>query len=85
MFSFLENQVSLSILKEHHNFDNIKLISDDYEIVENYKYSTETFIKYKKPKYYYDENIFYCFTGDDGGYKSLWKCNCCENILLIDK
>lgn len=113
--------VELSLLLEHHNYDDyVKEDGDNYEIVSNVKsintsqngddnsyqddnicgddsssddsisykyhyYFDKTFIRYKTPVYYFNEDIFGTLTGKDGGNFSVWKCNCCEKMLITDK
>ncbi len=88
------SNVELSILKEHHNSNDVTEINDNYEIVKKikeysfrdpYESDSDTFIKYKTPTYYFDKNIFEDLTGDCGGHKTFWKCKCCENMEITDK
>jgi len=74
-------------LLSHHNYKEITESTDDYDIIHDdaYDWVDERRIKYKKPTYYFDENIFGDLTGPDGGFPSEWSCNCCESIILLDK
>ncbi len=51
-----DDSSSLLQLLEHHNYNNIKATENDYfEVIEDDKYETETYIKYNTPIKYYGE------------------------------
>lgn len=61
--------VHLAQLISHHNYDNVQTNGDDYILTNNE-------ISYTKPTYFYDESRFGYITGPDGGFSSVWKCDC---------
>nr|QBK86629.1 MAG: hypothetical protein LCMAC102_04250 [Marseillevirus LCMAC102] len=76
---------SLLQLLEHHNYNNIKTNAyDDYEVIDDDKYDTETYIKYITPKYFFSEAIFDDITGPDGGFVSVWYCNQCDKKFHLN-
>lgn len=75
-------------LIEHHNYNNVtKIPTSICDIIERYDPyddNSKTIIKYSKPVYFFDESIFGYFTGPDGGYTSIWKCDNCNNTSIFE-
>lgn len=78
--------VQLAQLIKQHNFYNITDNSNDYviDIDTDIEGDTFTWIRYTQPTYYFDIDRFETFTGDDGGWPSVWKCKC-STYVVYDK